>query len=360
VGACGCEWGRAFGFQGGCLWAGHGTLGRWHCEGGVRAEGRCVSAGGETGGGQQGKGPAEGSRADQGGTVFAAAALCPPLLHRGAPAAVLPPRLTHLPPPSVALPWPPCGPTRPHLPSAPHSRSPCLASPQLRQAQPGEPPRLPAARVCAGAAAGGWRAGGRAHRLCRWVARLRSGLNWDWLHVMGERCTLTLRCWVGPYALSRVLRWGTEVTKCPLALCAALLTAGFPTRKPFMPFAQRYALLLPDGPAAGRPGSGGGGSSLPLTRSGFIDWFALGDSQVGLAGLAGLLSVFWVGSFEAGAACVHLQSALLWEARAGARARLQCPFCFQPSFVPSLPTAPARLRRVASCAAASPPSAAHA
>lgn len=71
--------------------------------------------------------------------------------------------------------------------------------------------------------------------------------------------------------------------------------AGFPTRKPFMHFAQRYALLLPDAPANGRVGasrpgsaasaaserSNGAGPGLPLTRSGFIDWFAVNESQVG-------------------------------------------------------------------------------
>lgn len=70
--------------------------------------------------------------------------------------------------------------------------------------------------------------------------------------------------------------------------------AGFPTRKPFMPFAQRYALLLPDAPANSRQlrpagtaidrssssGSAAAGG-LPLTSSGFIDWFALSETQVG-------------------------------------------------------------------------------
>ena len=62
--------------------------------------------------------------------------------------------------------------------------------------------------------------------------------------------------------------------------------AGFPTRKPFRPFAQRYALLLPEAPANARqrPTSPGGGSNgalaLPLTRTGFVDWFALTDAQV--------------------------------------------------------------------------------
>ncbi|EFN53725.1 hypothetical protein CHLNCDRAFT_25512 [Chlorella variabilis] len=58
--------------------------------------------------------------------------------------------------------------------------------------------------------------------------------------------------------------------------------AGFPTRKPFLPFAQRYALLLPEA-AAGAKG-GGGALSLPLTPSGFIDCqldgWQLGRSRV--------------------------------------------------------------------------------
>ncbi|PSC74954.1 Myosin-J heavy chain isoform A [Micractinium conductrix] len=74
--------------------------------------------------------------------------------------------------------------------------------------------------------------------------------------------------------------------------------AGFPTRKPFQQFAQRYTLLLPEGAldaaslgarrpgssaSAGRPGSsasGGGGGTLPITSSGFIDWFAVEEAQV--------------------------------------------------------------------------------
>ncbi|KAI7836877.1 hypothetical protein COHA_009277 [Chlorella ohadii] len=62
--------------------------------------------------------------------------------------------------------------------------------------------------------------------------------------------------------------------------------AGFPTRKPFRPFAQRYALLLPEAPANARqrPTSPGGGSNgglaLPLTPTGFIDWFALSEPQL--------------------------------------------------------------------------------
>ncbi len=60
-----------------------------------------------------------------------------------------------------------------------------------------------------------------------------------------------------------------------------------------MHFAQRYALLLPEAPANGkassRPGSAasersngtGTGSALPLTPSGFIDWFAVTEGQVG-------------------------------------------------------------------------------
>ena len=72
------------------------------------------------------------------------------------------------------------------------------------------------------------------------------------------------------------------------SLCAPLPSAGFPTRKPFRPFAQRYALLLPEAPANARqrpisPGGGSnGGVALPLTPTGFIDWFALSEAQVGL------------------------------------------------------------------------------
>lgn len=67
--------------------------------------------------------------------------------------------------------------------------------------------------------------------------------------------------------------------------------AGFPTRKPFMPFAQRYALLLPEAPhnarqqpSGGGGGSNGGGLALPLTPSGFIDWLALSEKEVRAAG----------------------------------------------------------------------------
>lgn len=48
--------------------------------------------------------------------------------------------------------------------------------------------------------------------------------------------------------------------------------AGFPTRKPFLPFAQRYALTLATGWREDL--------DLPLTSRGFVDWYASGDDQV--------------------------------------------------------------------------------
>ncbi|KAI3425379.1 hypothetical protein D9Q98_009143 [Chlorella vulgaris] len=55
--------------------------------------------------------------------------------------------------------------------------------------------------------------------------------------------------------------------------------AGFPTRKPFRPFAQRYSLLLPEAASSGGVKQNSG-KALPLTASGFIDWFALEEGQV--------------------------------------------------------------------------------
>ena len=59
--------------------------------------------------------------------------------------------------------------------------------------------------------------------------------------------------------------------------------AGFPTRKPFLPFVQRYALLL--AVAAGGGGKAAadpyGLGALPLTRGGCVDWYALSSAQVG-------------------------------------------------------------------------------
>lgn len=49
--------------------------------------------------------------------------------------------------------------------------------------------------------------------------------------------------------------------------------AGFPTRKPFMQFAQRYALLLGKRRLQEL--------SLPLTPTGFVDWYSVTDEQVG-------------------------------------------------------------------------------
>lgn len=61
-----------------------------------------------------------------------------------------------------------------------------------------------------------------------------------------------------------------------------------------MPFAQRYALLLPEALANSRLRNGGsrpstpdgkqGRLALPLTASGFVDWFALSEPQVGIVG----------------------------------------------------------------------------
>lgn len=48
--------------------------------------------------------------------------------------------------------------------------------------------------------------------------------------------------------------------------------AGFPTRKPFMPFAQRYCILL------GRKKLVELG--LPVTQSGFVDWYTVTDDQL--------------------------------------------------------------------------------
>lgn len=84
-------------------------------------------------------------------------------------------------------------------------------------------------------------------------------------------------------------------TNWPTVRVPACLHSGFPTRKPFMHFAQRYALLLPEAPTNGRAGpsrpgsaasavserSNGTAPGLPLTASGFIDWFALNENQVG-------------------------------------------------------------------------------
>jgi hypothetical protein len=50
-----------------------------------------------------------------------------------------------------------------------------------------------------------------------------------------------------------------------------------------MPFAKRYALLLPEAPANSEHGSNG---LLLLTSSGFVDWFALSEAQVGVGGRA--------------------------------------------------------------------------
>ena len=57
--------------------------------------------------------------------------------------------------------------------------------------------------------------------------------------------------------------------------CLGARPAGFPTRKPFLQFAQRYALLLPGGRR--RLAELG----VPLTPSGFVNWYEASDEQVG-------------------------------------------------------------------------------
>ena len=56
----------------------------------------------------------------------------------------------------------------------------------------------------------------------------------------------------------------------PLRGALWCVRAGYPTRKRFLPFAQRYALLLSAGDAA----------ALPRTPAGFVDWYALEEGQV--------------------------------------------------------------------------------
>lgn len=48
--------------------------------------------------------------------------------------------------------------------------------------------------------------------------------------------------------------------------------AGFPTRKAYMPFAQRYAILLGDKKV--------NEMGLPVTEPGFIDWYSISDEQI--------------------------------------------------------------------------------
>jgi myosin-5 len=106
-------------------------------------------------------------------------------------------------------------------------------------------------------------------------------------------CRLLWLSWLGvcspthiPCLLPRIMLPQPTSTNCLPAVAGC---AGFPTRKPFMPFAQRYALLLPEAPANSKQhlatgGGGGSGSNgllpLPLTSSGFVDWFALSETQV--------------------------------------------------------------------------------
>ncbi|KAL4420012.1 hypothetical protein ABPG75_007110 [Micractinium tetrahymenae] len=110
--------------------------------------------------------------------------------------------------------------------------------------------------------------------------------------------------------------------------------AGFPTRKPFMHFAQRYALLLPEAPANGRaapsrPASaasaasersnGTGGGAVPLTPSGFVDWFALNETQT--ADLARrILYASQLEGWQMGKSCVFLRAGQLAQLE-GARGR---------------------------------------
>ena len=46
---------------------------------------------------------------------------------------------------------------------------------------------------------------------------------------------------------------------------------GFPTRKPFLPFAQRYSVLL----SKARLREMG----VPLTPTGFVDWYSISAAQ---------------------------------------------------------------------------------
>ena len=48
--------------------------------------------------------------------------------------------------------------------------------------------------------------------------------------------------------------------------------AGFPTRRPFLPFAQRFARLLPPEKLQDL--------SLPMTETGFVDWYSTSEAQV--------------------------------------------------------------------------------
>ncbi|KAL6770143.1 hypothetical protein ACKKBG_A33770 [Auxenochlorella protothecoides x Auxenochlorella symbiontica] len=87
--------------------------------------------------------------------------------------------------------------------------------------------------------------------------------------------------------------------------------AGFPTRKAFLPFAQRYALTLPDGWRVRL--------ELPLTPRGFVDWYAAGDEQV-VAVVRRILATSGMEGWQLGRTRVFLRAGQLAQLE-GARGR---------------------------------------
>ena len=89
--------------------------------------------------------------------------------------------------------------------------------------------------------------------------------------------------------------------------------AGFPTRKLFLPFAQRFAILL-GAPRLREMG-------LPMTSSGFVDWYTASDGQVAEVVKRVLKSTGVIDGWQMGRTRVFLRSGQLAQLE-GARGRV--------------------------------------